>query len=171
MNSFPVLISQHSSAIWDVFCRRRDLVFGRNVLHHCHESYICCLFSVYFKLAQHSSIYRTWAHLFSGASSDMNFARWCQRKTVALLKWGFGGWSDIISLMLWPWNHFSAWRPLHHGVTEKGSAENSSIGGRDMGKGKAGKETLMPVDLVFNVYHHADVGLLCLDHPVREKTN
>lgn len=43
-----------------------------------------------------------------------------------------------------------------------------------MGKGNAGMETAVPVDPLIcslNVYHHADVGLSCLDHPVREKTN
>lgn len=85
----------------------------------CYERYICCLFSIHFKLAQHSSIYRTWVHL--GAQGprltwivhgDVSGKLWCY-----WTEFWVGGWSDIISLMLWPWNHFSAWRALHRGVT------------------------------------------------------
>ncbi len=46
------------------------------------------------------------------------------------------------------------------------------IGVRDMGKGNAGKETVVPVGLLIsslNVCHHADVSRSSLDHSVREE--
>lgn len=90
------------------------LLLGRN----CHELYSCCLFSVHFKLAQHSSIYSAWVHrVFRGHGWDeLCTVMSAENRGVAEHVF-WGGWGDIISLMLWPWNHFSAWQVLHREVT------------------------------------------------------
>lgn len=53
----------------------------------------------------------------------------------------------------------------------KGVLRICPLAGEIWVKGMLGRRLVDPLISSLNVYHHADVGLLCLDHPVREKTN